>query len=169
MKKVSIFIILVLFWMVLLFPKATVWKNFAGYLETKDIKMQTTATQDLKYKFIAKGLKISYKGMDIAQIKSLTIKPWLLYDEVNLKTAKLNKNMPILKGLNISQLKATYDILHPTLIRAKGGSGYGDFTIVIRILKHKGAILLKSNHINNSFLRGYFKKTEDGMRYEFSY
>ncbi len=169
MKKVSIFIVLVLFWIVLLFPKTIVWKNFVGYLETKDVKIETKATQDLKYKFIAKDLKISYKGMDIAQIKSLSIKPWLLYDEVNFKTAKLNKNMPILKGLNISRLKATYDILHPTLIRAEGGSRYGDFTITVWILKHKGVVLFKSDHIDNSFLRGYFKKTKDGMRYEFSY
>ena len=138
-------------------------------METKDIKIETVATKDMGYKFIAKDLKISYKDMGIVQIQKLTIKPWLLYNEIDFDVSKLNKNIPLLKGLKISQFKATYDILHPTYIRAKGVTRLGDFTIKIWLLKHKGIVLLKRKYIKNSFLREYFKKTKDGMRYEFGY
>jgi len=169
MKKTLIFIVLTLFWTVLLFPKNVLWNNFTQNMSNKNIIIIAKQQEDKRYKFTANNTKVYFNSIKIANIGQIETRLWLFYNEIELKNLRLSKNMPILKNLKILNSHITYTLLSPTKVKIKGKSKIGDFIGEVEIFKHKGFILLKSNTMRDTFLQQYFKKTKEGMRYEFAY
>jgi len=169
MKKIFIFIVLTVFWLILLFPKNILWNTFVQNIQYKNTTITSQKTKDLRYEFTAYNIKIYYKNFKVADLGEITIKPWLLFNKISLKNLHFGKNMPILNNLNIINAKITYTLFMPTKIHITGISNQGNFIGIVNIFKHKGYILLKKNSIKNIFLHQYFKKTKEGMRYEFTY
>jgi len=169
MKKTVIFIALTLFWIILLFPKNVLWNNFTQNMQNKNITIIAQQKEDKRYKFIASDTKVYFKSIKIANIGQIEAKLWFLYNEIDLKNLRLSKKIPILKNLKILNSHITYTLLSPTKVKIKGTSKRGNFIGEVEIFKHKGFILLKSNTMKDAFLQQYFKKTKEGMRYEFAY
>ncbi len=169
MKKIFIFIVLTIFWLILLFPKNILWNSFIQNMKHKEITITSKKTKDLRYKFIAQNVKIYYKNFEVVNISEVVAKPWLFFNEVTLKNLHPTKNIPILNNLNITNAKIIYTILTPVKINITGTSNQGNFSGIVNIFKHKGHILFKRNDKKNIFLHRYFKKTKEGMRYEFTY
>ncbi len=169
MKKTVIFIALTLFWIILLFPKNVLWNNFTQNMQNKNIIIIAQQKEDKRYKFTASDTKIYFKSIKIANIGQIEAKLWFLYNEIDLKNLRLSKKIPILKNLKILNSHITYTLLSPAKVKIKGTSKRGDFIGEVEIFKHKGFILLKSNTMKDAFLQQYFKKTKEGMRYEFAY
>lgn len=169
MKKTIIFIFLTIFWIVLLFPKNVLWNSFTQNMQDKNIIIIAQLKEDKKYKFTANDIKVYFKSVRVANIGQIEARLWLFYNEIDLKNSRLSKNIPILKDLKISNSYITYNILSPTKIKIKGTSKRGDFIGEVEIFNHKGFILLKSDTMKDTFLQQYFKKTKEGMKYEFAY
>ena len=169
MKKTLIFIVLTFFWTILLFPKNVLWNNFTQNMYNKNVIIIAGNKKDKLYKFIANDTKVYFKSMKIANIGQIEAWPWIFYNEIELKNLRLSKNMPILKNFKILNSHITYTIFSPTKVKIKGKSKHGDFVGEVEIFKHKGFILLKSKTMRDTFLQQYFKKTKEGMRYEFAY
>ena len=169
MKKTVIFIVLILFWTILLFPKNVLWNNFTQNIRNKNIIIIAGQKEDKGYKFTANDTKVYFKSMKMANIGQIEVKPWFFYNEIDLNNLRLGKNIPILKNFKILNSHITYTLLSPTKVKIKGKSKRGDFIGEVEIFKHKGFILLKSNTLRDTFLQQYFKKTKEGMKYEFVY
>ncbi len=169
MKKAIIFILLILFWIVLLFPKNLLWDNFIQNMQDNNIIIIAQKKADKRYKFIASDIKVYFKSVKVANIGQIEARLWFFYNEIDLKNLRLSKNIPILKNFKISNSYITYTVLSPTKVKIKGTSKRGDFVGEVEIFKHKGFILLKSDTMKDTFLQQYFKKTKEGMKYEFAY
>jgi len=169
MKKTIIFIALTLFWTVLLFPKNVLWNNFTQNMYNKNIIIVAGQKEDKLYKLTANDTKVYFKSIKIANIGQIDAGLWLFYNEIKLKNLRLSKKTPILKNFKILNSYITYTLLSPTKVKIEGKSKRGDFIGEVEIFKHKGFILLKSNTMKDAFLQQYFKKTKEGMRYEFAY
>ncbi len=169
MKKVLLFIFLTVFWIFIFFPKDTLWESFVRYASTKDIYIFSGKTEDKKYEYVVKKVKVYFKNLELAEIQSVVFKPWLLYNQLDFQNSKLNKNLPMVKDFQITGAKAVYSLFSPLKVEIDGTSKYGSFTGEIFIFSHKGYVLFKNNKIKNGFFQQYFKKTKKGMRYEFDY
>lgn len=169
MKKTFIFMVLTIFWIVLLFPKDVLWNNFVKDMQEKDTIIIAQKKEDLRYKFTAQGIKVYFKNFKVADISKVEAKLWLFFNKISLKNSRLSQKMPILKNLKIVNSNITYTVLAPTKIKIQGTSNQGDFVGVVEIFKHKGFILLKNSTVKDVFLQQYFKKTKEGMKYEFAY
>lgn len=136
MKKTALFLLLVLFWIVLLFPKYIIWEKIEQTLEKK-------------------GISVSAKEVDMQL--------YLLYNRVNIK------DLTILDSFKISKLVVDYNILNPLHVTLHGDSQYGKFDSSIALKEKKGFVLFKTDNLNGTLLKEYFKKDKDGMKYEFNY
>lgn len=169
MKRVLIFIALSMFWTVLFFPKYLLWDHFSQYVDSKGVKITAEKKVDARYKFELSSVDIFFQKMQVASIKRVAIKPWILYNEIYLQDIESSNSLPIPVRFTIKKMRATYTILSPKKIEISGFSNLGIFKAKIEVFKHRGYVLLKKISSKNSFIKSYFKKTKEGMKYEFSY
>ena len=169
MKKIIAFILLSLFWIVLLFPKDVLWNSLVNYAKEQDVSIFSQKKIDKRYKFTAFKSKIYFQNSELAILKKAELKLWIFYNKIEIQNAQLDKNIPILKGLKIQEARAVYTILSPKKIKIQGLCTLGHFIGEVDIFKRKGYVLLKNRKLKDDFLKQYLKKTDEGMRYEFSY
>ena len=95
--------------------------------------------------------------------KETDIKLWLVYNRININDLEIQKIFKI-DSLNIEQTA-----LDPFYVYIDGSSQYGDFSSKIDLLDKKGYILFEKSDLKNAIFKSYFKKTKEGMKYEFEY
>ncbi len=136
MKKSILFILLVLIWFFLLFPKVILWNYFVDEMEQKDISITA---------------------------KEVDIKTWLIYNKIEIK------ELTALKTFKIKTLDITQNILNPLLVEIYGSSEFGLFRGEVELYEKKGYILFETSDLKGAIFKSYFKKTKEGMKYEFNY
>ena len=88
MKKVFLFIFLTLFWIFIFFPKDTLWDSFVRYASAKDVYIFSGKTEDKKYEYTIKKVKVYFKKLKPAEIQLVVFKPWLLYNQLDFYNSK---------------------------------------------------------------------------------
>ncbi len=136
MKKIVLFVFLVLFWVVMLFPKIFLWDYFVDELNKSDISIEA---------------------------KEVDIKLWLVYNKVHIQDALL------LKSFKVDSFDMTYNILGPLHVEFTGVSEYGDFKGQVALLDQNGSVVFEKSDLKKAMFKSYFKKTKEGMKYEFTY
>lgn len=136
MKKTVLFIVLVLFWTVIIFPTNVLWENLTKELNKQNISLQA---------------------------KEVDVKLFFLYNQIKIK------DLTALESFNIKSLDIKQTIIDPLHVKIKGSSEYGDFIGEIAILDKKGFILFEKGSLKKAMFKSYFKKSEEGMKYEFKY
>ncbi len=136
MKKIVLFVLLILFWVVILFPKVLLWNYFVIEMHKKDISIEA---------------------------KEVDIKLWLAYNKIHIQDAML------LKSFKVDTFDVTYSILDPLHVEFVGGSEYGDFRGQVALLDKNGSVIFEKSDLKKAMFRSYFKKSKDGMKYEFAY
>jgi len=169
MKKTLLFALLTIFWILLLFPKPVLWNNIVQFAQSKNVEINSGKIKDKRYEFILKSTNLAYRGLHLAHIDEILVRPWLFYNEVNFKNLRFETKIAPVKHLQIFKAKAFYSTVTPQKIKIEGTSNYGDFSGEVLIFKHKGFIVTKGNKLKTNVLKQYFKKTKEGMRYAFDY
>ncbi len=169
MKKTFIFAILTLFWIILLFPKDSLWSYCVQLAKEQNISVLSQKQEDKKYKYEVKQLDVYLQSVKVATLKTVEFKLWIFYNEIEMQDIELSPSLPIFGGLKIQKLIARYMLISTKKISLSGMSKFGNFKGEIDIFKHSGYVLFKKGTIQKSPLREYFKKTTEGMRYEFTY
>jgi len=105
---------------------------------------------------------IEKKGISI-HAKEVDLNLFLLYNKIDIK------EVLIANSFNLQNVVAQYDFRNPLHVKIIGKSEFGDFTGKIILFENKGFILLKEKSLNNNIIKKYFKKTKEGMKYEFDY
>jgi hypothetical protein len=169
MKKFLSFAVLTFFWMLILFPKDILWKIVVAQLQKQDIVVKAHKLNDKLYKIDLSNIEIFYHNIKISDIKKMTLKPWLFYNEIDVNGIEPDKKNPLFKNIEITKAKTVYTILHPKYIKITGKSNMGDFESNIDIFLHRGYFRIKNKNIKNFIFKRYFKKDEQGMKYEFTF
>ncbi len=169
MKKALLFFLLTIFWFLLLFPKAIIWDKFESNLRRYHIALNAEKINENYAGLKLENLQVFYEKLDIGVIKKAEIRAWMIYNKIKLTAITLSPNVPISEKLTIKYMNISYTIFKPKHIYIDGISNYGGFKGDISLFKRKGSILLDTKSIKNSFLKEYFKKTKEGMKYEFDF
>ncbi len=101
------------------------------------------------------GIEVSAKEVNMAL--------FILYNKIDIK------DLIILKSFKIDNIHVKHSIKKPLKVLFGGLSQYGDFFGEISLDKREGFVTFPKSNLNGAFFRSYFKKTKDGMRYEFTY
>ncbi len=169
MKKVLLFVFLVIIWFVLLFPKNILWNNFKVIMNENGVQFVTKETRDEKIRFVLKNSTVFFNQLQVGTIKNIDIKPWIFYNEIDMDGFRVSEKVPFLKNFRIKKLVARYTVLNPKKVIFDGNSSYGNFDGEIKLFEKSGYILLKSHKLKDALLKDYFKNSKEGMKYEFSY
>ncbi len=95
--------------------------------------------------------------------KEVDIKLWLVYNKIEIE------DLVALKTFKVENLEIKQTILSPLHVEIYGSSEYGDFSGEIGLVDKKAYILFEKSDLKNAMFGSYFKKTKEGMKYEFDY
>ena len=95
--------------------------------------------------------------------KEIDIKLWLVYNKIDMKDIEIQKIFKV-SALNIEQT-----VLDPLHVYINGTSKYGNFSSKIDLLDKKGYVLFEKSDLKDAIFGSYFKKSKEGMKYEFEY
>jgi len=107
-------------------------------------------------------VKMQEKDIQLSS-KEIDIKLWLVYNKIDMKDIEIQKIFKV-SALNIEQT-----VLDPIHVYINGTSKYGNFSSKIDLLDKKGYVLFEKSDLKDAIFKSYFKKSKEGMKYEFEY
>jgi hypothetical protein len=150
--RIILYIVVFLFSVVYFFPK----DNAIEYANEKFVKPNRASIEvnldDMLYIWSAKNTKIKYNGEITTLIKDITVKPFLVYNSVEVKNIKLYGLVAGFFPTPIESGTITHTVLDPMNLHIKAsglfGKASGVFSIDTQTLKMsiEASNLLKSNY-----------------------
>jgi len=172
MVRVGKFLVYLLFFitMVLYFlPKENLYFLLEQELAKKEIFISNEEIKEKAFGLELQNATISYEGIEAAQLKSLDINLFLLYNSLDLQEIELSSLIANYWPQKIQECHLSYSILSPLQIEGVAQGVFGTIEAhymikeaTLTVILHPSKIMLKKYR---STLR-YFKKLKNG---EYSY
>lgn len=112
---------------------------------------------------------LSYDSIQSANIQSINMKMFLLYNSISVKNIELSSMASSFVPLNVESVDITYTIFNPLKIVAKASGEFGEANAEVNILDRNITIVLRASELMKkkykSTLRNLYKN-EDG-EYEY--
>ena len=140
-KIAKFFGYLIFFIAALLFflPKENLYYLAEKELEPLGVAISNERLDDSGFALHVKDAKVTFKGIESANIELLSLSPWLLYNSIDIENIKLAQSAKSFVPLNIEKVNIIYAIDMPTKIRvfAKGdfGEAVCELDLIERVFK----------------------------------
>ncbi|RXJ86838.1 hypothetical protein, partial [Arcobacter sp. CECT 8985] len=116
--------------------------------------------------FTIENAKLFYENINSANIEKIKFSSLLFNSVIDINNVKLNKDLPIISGINISKIELSQNIFSFNNIKVeihiKNSFIYGNIDL------NKKLVTLNSKQIPKS-LKPFFKKINKGYKYEYKF
>ena len=102
------------------------------------------------------------KGIQV-DAKEVNTQLYLLYNKVDITSLQL------FDALYVDRVKIRYTLLNPLKIELNGVLENRHFKGEVDLINKNGFVSIEEGAFKNTLLRGYFKKSTEGLKYEFAY
>lgn len=170
-KFLAYFLVLLALIIVFL-PKINLF--YAAEIMMKENKLFVSDEEvlDKGYALELRNAKLSYESLSLAEIDSITLSPWILYNALSLNNIHVNEGFSDFLPQEIQEIKIEHIIYDPTNITLRGDSEdsyiYGNIDLLEKVLVLHLRLGAKSEKKYKAML-GKLSKEEGGYVYEYKF
>ena len=168
MKKIALFFLYVaLFFMALLFftPKENLYYYAEEQLKPLGVVVGYEEVRDHGFSLEVQHAKLYVKKIKTANIGSLVLKPYFLYNTLHIEKVVLDKTFEQFFPPLIEHIDITQSIIAPLQLHAEAIGDFGEATASINLLERNVSVVLKPSKIMLSHYRNtlrQLKKSKEG-------
>ena len=173
MKKIALFFLYVtLFFMALLFftPKENLYYYAEEQLKPLGVVVGYEEVRDRGFSLEIQHAKLFVKKIKAANIESLVLKPYFLYNSLHVEKIILDKTFEQFFPPLIERIDVTQSVIKPLQLQAEAIGDFGEATANVNLLDRNVSVVLKPSKIMLSryknTLRQLKKSKEGTYRYE---
>lgn len=164
-----VFVMLVLFFL----PKKALYFEGERLLEPQHVTLSGERAEDTGFGLRLSGGSLYYEDLEVAELETVTVTPWLLYNRLSVAPLRLSPAMKSFLPGTIDGADVIYSVFDPLHVRLEASGGFGTLSGTIGLSDRQIRFdLLPSKQLQQMkpFWLKQFKKTkEGGYRYESTY
>ncbi|NOZ90629.1 MAG: hypothetical protein GXO60_05005 [Epsilonproteobacteria bacterium] len=164
-KKIIGGFFLLLIFLVVFAPKQQIYYLLEKELAKNDIVISNEKFEDNLFGFSIKDADIYIKDIKMAQVKSLDLDIFFLYNKLEIKSVKTDKGIQNMVPKYIDKITAVFSIIHPYKIDIKGNGSFGEVEGGVYLNMNKIFIRVSKSKDISAF-RKFLKKDKEGLYYE---
>jgi len=167
-KKLSMFFAYVIFFILALMyftPKVSLYYMLEKELTNYEVVLSDESVNDSGFALHVESVNVYVKGIDSANVESITLKVFGLYNSLVVENIRLSSVASNFIPINISEVSISYSIFDPLHVKISGSGGFGEASgsvhVLDRILNIK---ITPSNEMQKKYRNSISKltKNEDG-------
>ncbi len=168
MKKILLVILSFVAGLILFMPKLSLYYTLENLLKKEHITLKASVLKDRWIDLNVKEMVVSYDGIDSLKVDEVKISPWLLYNVVHLQGVSPTKDIAKMFNAKADEVDISYVPWNYKRVKITAIGDFGALSGWFDIFESKIHLLLEPSDSfkNNSILRQYFKKQEEGWVYE---
>jgi hypothetical protein len=168
MKKIFLALLFFVIGLVLFMPKINLYYTMNDYLKKELITIKQKSIQDRWYKLELKDATAYYDGIKSLLAKEVDIKPWIIYNKIELKEIKPADSLKRFFNFKANKAVITHSLLSykKAYIEAEGDFGALDGEIDLIGRKIHIHLSPTKRFEKEQVVREYFKKSKEGYIYE---
>ena len=168
MRKIILFITMFLFGIVLFMPKVNLYFTLENFAKKEHVEVKEGTLKDRWIDLNIKDATIFYDGIASLNANELTIAPWLFYNKVTALGISPTKEIKSMFDVNADKVSLIYSVLDHKYIMIEAEGDFGQIEGTLDVIEQKVRLILTPSQKfkNNTLVRQYFKKEEEGLVYE---
>ena len=124
-RNIVVFIVAALIGSALFMPKQSLYYFLENKLAKNGIVIYDEKVKSNIGYFKLSHAKVSFQGADIAEIGSLKVLPFIVYNRIDAKNIELTGVAKSYLNAEIDMLKATHSILKPYIVKISANGSFG--------------------------------------------
>jgi len=168
MRKIILFITMFLFGIVLFMPKVNLYFTLENFAKKEHVEVKEGTLKDRWIDLNIKDATIFYDGIASLNANELTIAPWLFYNKVTALGISPTKEIKSMFDVTADKVSLIYSVLDYKYIMIEAEGDFGQIEGTLDVIEQKVRLILTPSQKfkNNTLVRQYFKKEEEGLVYE---
>ncbi len=168
MKKIILFIVVFYLGFVLFMPKVNLYYTLENFVKKEHVEIKEGTLKDRWIDLDIKDATVFYDGIASLEAKELRISPWLFYNKVTATGVSPTKEIKRMFDASAKKVTLTYSLLAYKTIMIEAEGDFGTLHGTLDVIKQKVHLILEpsAKFKNNTIVRQYFKKEEEGLVYE---
>lgn len=162
--------VLFFLWLLIAFiPKTNLYYFAEEFLQTHKIVFNAEKTSDFLGIFSIKDAQVYYDGLHVGDVKSASLLPFVLYNNISLKQASFVDNMKQFVPKNINSLQIHHTLFYPIEAFIFGDGDFGELQGSVNFYTKKLTLTLtpaKNFAKNYPAIASEFKQKEGKYIYE---
>jgi len=164
-KKIISGFFLLLIFLVIFAPKQQIYYLLEKELAQNDIVISNEKFSDKLFGLTITDADIYVKGIKMAQIKSVDLNIFFLYNQLTINSVHTDKGIQNIVPKSIDNLTAIFSIIKPYKVAIDGVGSFGEVKGGVYLNMNKIFLRLPKTKDISSF-KNFLKKDKEGLYYE---
>jgi hypothetical protein len=164
-KKIISGFFLLLIFLVIFAPKQQIYYLLEKELAQNDIVISNEKFSDKLFGLTITDADIYIKGIKMAQIKSVDLNIFFLYNQLTINSVHTDKGIQNIVPKSIDKLTAIFSIIKPYKVAIDGVGSFGEVKGGVYLNMNKIFLRLPKTKDISSF-KNFLKKDKEGLYYE---
>ncbi len=169
LSKVFAYIIFFVLALIFFIPKASVYYFGEKELLQEKVILSGEEIVDSGFSLQLNHTKISYDSIESANVESINIKMFLLYNSLSVNNIELTSIASSFVPLHIDRLDVAYTVFNPLNIVAKAHGEFGEATAEVNLLDRNISVVLVPSEQMLKKYRGTLRKLKKNKDGEYEY
>ena len=154
--------------LVLFMPKVNLYYTLENFAKKELIEIKEGSLKDRWLDLDIKEAVVSYDGIASVQADEVKISPWIFYNKVTALGVAPTKEVEKLFDARADEVILTYSVLDYKHIMISAHGNFGEIEGTLDMFAQKMRLILDPSEKfkNNTLVKQYFKKEEEGLVYE---
>lgn len=168
MRKMILFIAIFLIGIILFMPKVNLYYTLENFAKKEHVEIKEGSLKDRWIDLNIKDATLFYDGIASIEADVLTIAPWIFYNKVTAVGVSPTKEIKSMFDATADKVTLTYSVLDYKRIMIEAEGDFGEIKGAVDVIEQKVRLILSPSEKfkNNTLVRQYFKKEEEGLVYE---
>ncbi len=125
--------------LIIFLPKINLYYAMEKMMAKKSIYVSDEDLKDRGVSFHIENARVFFEKLPLAQVEAISLKPWILYNSIEVDTIRLNEGFADFLPSKIDKIELKYWVFNPLYLKINGQSKesmfYGDIDLLKRILR----------------------------------
>ncbi len=149
-------------------PKVNLYYTLENLAKKELIEIKEGSLKDRWTDLNIKDVTLFYDGIASIDANELTIAPWLFYNKVTALGVSPTKEIKSMFDATADKVTLTYSVLDYKHVLIEAEGDFGEIKGAVDVIEQKVRLILtpSKKFKNNTLVKQYFKKEEEGLVYE---
>lgn len=164
-----VFLMLVLFFL----PKKSLYFEGEKLLKPQHVILSGERAEDTGFGLTVLGGTLYYEDLEVAELESVTVSPWLLFNRISVAPFRLSPAMKSFLPGTVDDVTVSYTVLDPLHISVRATGGFGALSGTVGLTDRRIRFDLTASKqlraMDPFWLKQFTQTKEGGYRYESTY
>ncbi len=168
MKKFLFILLSTYLALIFLMPKEQLFYTLKAVLQERKITISQEGLKDRLIDLKIEDAKLFYDGIESARIKSISVKPWLIYNSAVAKDISSGKDVKRVFDLKDGFVRISQALWYPFVVKIEAEGNFGKVWGSLKLKEGKIKLICEpsKNFKRSQIFRELFRKRDEGYVYE---